>query len=423
MCNKHEAIKQGIRRKKQIYFCNSCGKYFHKPLVEKRSNTKQILLDHMDGISYRKLENRNGINKKKLCKIVNETAGNLKNNFDITNQFLSQLKYVGNLVLDGKYVPVKEIDEINVLKIFGKIPKSKKRRKVVRGKVLIWGADYPNHDIPVFEFGDSENSFVFDQYFRKLKLIGYPLISLTVDDKAEIIRALKRHFPNCIIQLCIRHYMAKINRILAIRNIIIKIKSKEKKIEKLFDGDESECIPATRVHSIKTAAKLFNEISELHYKYELLLDFYEIICSILVADDYNVAILRIESLEKYFWPKRFKMDFPKEHKDVVKKLMADFRESKEFLLNYLKHPHLHIPSTTNLIEGCNSQLELRLASIRGFESEETAKNYINAWIIKRRFSKFTDCKKQFKHLNGKSPIECAGVDISNVQNWIKLCQK
>jgi hypothetical protein len=391
--------------------------------VEKRSNAKQIFSDHLDGISYRKLQTRCGIDKKKLCKIVNETTNNFINNFDITKQFLGQFKYAGNLVLDGKYIPVKEIDEINVLKIFGKIPKSKKRRKVVRGKVLIWGADYSSHDIPAFEFGDSENSFVFNQYFYKLKLIGYPLISLTVDDKAEIIRALKRYFPNCIIQLCIRHYMAKINRILAIKNIIIKIKSKEKKIDKLFNGDESEYIPTTRLHSIKTAAKLFNEISELHFKYELLLDFYEAVYSILSASDYNIAILRIESLEKYFWPKRFRMDFPKEHKNVVKKLMADFRESKEFLLNYLKHPHLNIPSTTNLIEGYNSQLELRLASIRGFESEETAKNYVNAWIIKRRFSKFTDCKKQFKHLNGKSPIECAGVDISNIKNWLKFCQK
>lgn len=368
------------------------------------------------------MENKYGINKKKLCKIVNNITDNFKNNFDITKDFSDQLKYAGNLVLDGKYIPVKEITDIGILKIFGKIPKSKKRRKVVRGKVLIWGADYPNHDIPNFEFGDSENGFIFNNYFYKLKSIGYPLISLTIDDKAEIIRAAKRHFPDCVIQLCIKHYMAKINRILAIRNIIIKINAKEKQIEKLFDRNESEYIPATRFHSIKTAAKLFNEISEWQFKYELLLDFYEIIYSILAADDYHVAILRIESLEKYFWPKRCKMNFPPEHKNIVKKLLTDFRENREYLLSYLEHPRLRIPNTTNLIEGYNSQLELRLSSIRGFESEITAKNYINAWIIKRRLSKFTDCKKHFKPLNGKSPIEGAGADISNVRNWIKLCQ-
>lgn len=384
---------------------------------------KQILTDHLEGISYRKLEKRCGINKKKLCKTVNELIENFKNNFDITKHFLNQLNYAGNLVLDGKYVPVKEIDAIDVLKIFGKIPKSKKRRKVVKGKVLIWGSDYPNHDIPHFEFGDSENGFVFNDYFYKLKSISYPLISLTIDDKAEVIRAAKRHFPNCVIQLCVKHYLAKINRILGIRNIRIKINAKEKQIEKLFNGNESEYIPASRFHSIKTAAVLFNKISELQFKYELLLDFQEIIFSILSADDYRTALLKIESLEKYFWPKRLKMDFPKEHKNIVKKLMADFRESREYLLNYLKCPHLRIPNTTNLIEGYNSQMELRLSSIRGFESEQTARNYINAWIIKRRFSKFTDCKKHFKHLNGKSPVECAGADISNIRNWIDMFLK
>jgi len=357
-----------------------------------------------------------------LCKTVNELAENFKDNFDITKQFLNQLKYAGNLVLDGKYVPVKEIVSADVLKIFGKIPKSKKRRKVVKGKVLIWGADWPNHDIPNFEFGDSENGFIFDKYFYKLKSIGYPLISLTADDKTEAARAAKRHFPDCVIQLCIKHYLAKINKILAIRNIRIKINARENQIEKLFSGHDSEYIPASRFHSIKTAARLFNEISELRFKYELLLDFQEAIISILLADDYQIAVLRTESLEKYFWPQRLKMTFPKQHKNIVKKLMADFRESREYLLSYLEHPHLRIPNTTNLIEGYNSQLELRLSSIRGFESEATARNYINAWIIKRRFSKFTDCKKHFKHLNGKSPIECAGADISNVRNWIKLCQ-
>jgi len=422
LCNLLKAVKRGIRREKQIFYCGNCEKYFSKPVKRINSGSRKIFLDHLEGISYRKLEKRCGINKKKLCKTVNELAENFKDNFDITKQFLNQLKYAGNLVLDGKYVPVKEIVSTDVLKIFGKIPKSKKRRKVVRGKILIWGADWPNHDIPNFEFGDSENGFVFNKYFYKLKSIGYPLISLTVDDEAEVIRAAKRHFPDCVIQLCVKHYLAKINKILSIRNIRIKINARENQIEKLFSGNESECIPATRFYSIKTAARLFNEISELRFKYELLLDFQEIIISILAADNYQIAVIRIESLEKYFWPKRFKMAFPKQHKNIVKKLMADFRESREYLLSYLEHPRLRIPNTTNLIEGYNSQLELRLSSIRGFESETTAKNYINAWIIKRRFSKFTDCKKHFKSLNGKSPIKCAGADISNVRNWIKLCQ-
>ncbi len=67
-------------------------------------------------------------------------------------------------------------------------------------------------------------------------------------------------------------------------------------------------------------------------------------------------------------------------------------------------------------KGYNSQLELRLSSIRGLESITNAKYYLNAWIIKRRLTKFTDCRKEFKKLNGKSPLKCEGADNSDIEN-------
>lgn len=416
----------------QRFKCLSCGQWF----VEKKESVKEksvcvilnpeqrALIDHLEGISYRKLEGRHKIPKKRLCKIVNEQISKLANNIEVTKYFFKQLKYSGNLVIDGKYIPVKEDIEI-YLPFFakGKIPKSKKRRRALRGKVVIWGTDYSTHDILHYEFGDSENGSVLNNYFLQLKNIGYPLKSITADDKKEIIQAAIRHYPDCVPQLCVRHYMAKISRLLAIGNIKIQINAKEKQIDALFDGD-SEHLPSTRYWSIKRATELINKIAEQEFKYELLLDFQNSIESILFAENYQTAKYKIESLEKYFWPRRFKMrdQYESEHIKTVKKLITDFKEHKEYLLNYLKHPHLNIPRTTNIMEGYNSQLELRLNSIKGFESVEIAKNYINAWIIKRRFSKFTDCKNKFKNLNGKTPLECANADISNIQNWIKFCQ-
>jgi len=368
-------------------------------------------------LSYRQIERRTGVPKKKLCRIVNSQISSLPNNFGITKSLIKKLDYSGNHVVDGKYIPVKEIvldDET------GKIPRSKKRRKVVRGKVLIWGADYSSHDIPHFELGNSESCFVFDNYFRRLKEVDYKMLSLTLDDKKEIARAAKRHYPECVIQLCTKHYIAKINRILKIANIKIKVRAKEKQLDKLFVSDDSEYIPTSRFYSMRQAIKLTNEIAELEFKYELLLDFQNIIISIVSAENYQTAIYRIESLENYFWPKRRQMNFPKEQIRTVRKLLLDFRDNQEYLLNYLKYPHLNIPCTTNLIEGLNSQLELRLASIRGFESEQTTENYLNALIVKRRLTKFTDCRRQFTKLNGKSPMECAGADVLDVQNWLKV---
>lgn len=221
-------------------------------------------------MSYRQIERRTGVPKKKLCRIVNSQISGLPNNFSITKSLIKKLDYSGNHVVDGKYIPVKEIvldDET------GKIPRSKKRRKVVRGKVLIWGADYSSHDIPNFELGNSENCFVFDNYFRRLKEVNYKMLSLTLDDKKEIARAAKRHYPECVMQLCTKHYIAKINRVLKIANIKIKIRSKEKQLDKLFASDDSDYIPTSRFYSMRQAIKLINEIAELEFKYELLLDF------------------------------------------------------------------------------------------------------------------------------------------------------
>lgn len=307
----------------------------------------------------------------------------------------------------------------------GKIPRSKKRRKVKRGKVLIWGSDYWSHDIPHFEFDDSENGYVFDKYFKTLKSINYPLISITVDDKKEMARACRRYYPDCTVQLCTIHYIRKINRLLGASMARIRIRAKENQIEKLFDMAGSTNIPVTRKYSIKRAVRLINEIADLEFRYELLIDLQKIIESILFTKEYKTAIYRFESLIKYYWPKRFKMkdQFSKNQINTAKKVITDFKEHIEYLLNHLKYPHLNIPSTSNLMEGYNSQLELRLNSIKGFETVLTAENYLNVWIIKRRFTRFTDCKNGFKNLNGKTPLECAGADTSSIRNWISWCQK
>lgn len=61
-------------------------------------------------------------------------------------------------------------------------------------------------------------------------------------------------------------------------------------------------------------------------------------------------------------------------------------------------------ATTNIIESYNPHLQGRLKTIKGFESFQSAKQCLNAYIIKLRFTKFTDCGEIFRHLNGKTSI-------------------
>lgn len=62
------------------------------------------------------------------------------------------------------------------------------------------------------------------------------------------------------------------------------------------------------------------------------------------------------------------------------------------------------PRDTNLIELYNSHLEGRLKSIKGFETFRTARLWLNAYILRRRYKLFTDCSRKFKYLNGTNSI-------------------
>ena len=86
---------------------------------------------------------------------------------------------------------------------------------------------------------------------------------------------------------------------------------------------------------------------------------------------------------------------------------------------YLQYPKGYIPTTVNVSENINRQLKSKLKPMCALQSIESAENYLKLWCLKRRFQKFTDCKKPFKHLNGKAPLEIAGINI-NHPNYLDL---
>lgn len=50
-------------------------------------------------------------------------------------------------------------------------------------------------------------------------------------------------------------------------------------------------------------------------------------------------------------------------------------------------------------------VEETLVSLRSFQSLPYAKLWFNGYILKRRFTKFTDCKGKFRSLNGKRGVD------------------
>lgn len=124
---------------------------------------------------------------------------------------------------------------------------------------------------------------------------------------------------------------------------------------------------------------------------------------------YQSFMFRIQDLFSF---KRSRDDFNRlaknifnEHRDDPRcvSIMLDIQKRMDVLIGYLKIKDT--PTTTNLIESFNSQFQARLKVTKGFESFSKADIWINAYILRRRFKRFTDCTKKFKHLNGTSGFE------------------
>ena len=173
-----------------------------------------------------------------------------------------------------------------------------------------------------------------------------------------------------------------------------------------MDKLENSFLVPTRHGSRKTAVQLLNQIAELEHEYHPLIRIQQIFQSIFREAKTREEIDRLEDELNVFISSTDLATY--KYADRIQKRYQDYYGKRERLIAFAHHPDLDIPKTTNLIEGFNSTtLEIRLGSIRGFESEATAGNYMNALILKYRFHKFTDCKKKFKKLNGKSPLEIA----------------
>ena len=100
--------------------------------------------------------------------------------------------------------------------------------------------------------------------------------------------------------------------------------------------------------------------------------------------------------------------------NIQKIIIKQFKEKFNSLMLHLYYPERNIPHTNNDIENLFRQLNLNIKSIGRFNKFWNAHHYLNAWALKRRFTKFTDCKGWRKYRNAKAPLELAGCDIEGL---------
>lgn len=225
-----------------------------------------------------------------------------------------------------------------------------------KGMVLLWGVDYLTHDVPHFKLVPSENYFASISYFKSLRLLNYPLKYLVSDDNPSFKMAALNVYPKTVYQTCTNHFKEGIRKTL-------KVRSDSTYKQFVFDLE-----------------KLFER---------------------------KLTVLEFDRLAGKLYQK-WKDD------PITQDIILNIEKRKEDLLAYT---HVHgAPYTTNLIEGYNSHLEGRLKSIKCFEDQSHAKSWLNAYILKRRLTPFTDCQGRFKKLNGKCSLELTLRDNDNLPN-------
>jgi hypothetical protein len=215
--------------------------------------------------------------------------------------------------------------------------------------VLLWGVDYFKHDIPVFTIAPSENYQSWAKclsYFRILQC--FPKL-VVCDDNVNLKLAVKSRFPGCRIQTCFNHFKENIRRDLKVRSDKTnQYRGFMRRIERVLDSS--------------------NKLSD-------------------------------ENFNNWLWS--LYRDFRND--PVARSVLINIEKYKQELLGYRGIPQA--PLTTNLIEGLNGHLEARLQSLRSFQSVEYARLWLNGYVLKRRFTKFTDCRLKFRYLRGKRGVD------------------
>lgn len=208
---------------------------------------------------------------------------------------------------------------------------------------LIWAIDEYSHDPIQYLLAPSENFHAYKALFMRIKQFNYPLQVLVCDEHPAIIQAVRSVYPKVKIQLCLNHYKENIRRSLAVRT-----------------NDNHKQF----MHDV---VGLFDSRTKSLFSYRA-----------------KRMVLRYSANEKY------------------RMILLDINIKTKYLTT---HYDCKCPHTTNLIEAFNSHLEARVRPLRGFESFISAEVWLNAYVMNRRLTKFTDCTKRYSYLNGVAPIQ------------------
>lgn len=190
-CASNLVWRKGKRNGKIKYQCQSCKKWFQINRSKQKFSSKQLLLEHLSGISFRNLSNIHHCSISSAYRKVNQELKKLPLCIDVTRLYCQ--RFQGVLLVDGKFVKVKSYER--------KIP-------------VLYGVDYQTHDIPHYRLSRAENYQTCLKFFQSLKLTDYLLQAVVCDDNVNIYQAASYVFPSAVIQLCHLHFLRNVRLVL-----------------------------------------------------------------------------------------------------------------------------------------------------------------------------------------------------------------
>lgn len=214
---------------------------------------------------------------------------------------------------------------------------------------FIFGIDFETHDIPGGFLATAENEEGYVRFFELVREAGYPLRLVVCDENPAIKAALARVFPGVEVQLCQVHVLRNIKALLHVSRT-----------------------DTTHIRFFQRIWILFRIAGKEN------------------RGRYFQNICRMYDANSLYW-------------EVIRGIMG--RWDDLFRFEAYRKLGLRVPQTNNLIEGYNNHFKARVKSIKGFESFSTAALFVNAWIVRRRFTPFHECGKPFEHLNGYSSFQ------------------
>jgi transcription elongation factor Elf1 len=175
-CNSLSTKKNGKTvTKKTRYRCNNCGKSFYIEIQQKMSiRNEKLFTDWVEGLSIRKLSLSYNLDKKQVHRII---LDKLKNDPPIERELLEKAKFIQ---FDGKYIHGRKRSILLIMNSETRLPIA----------CNVEGREALSTMIP---------------WFEELKKNGLNPYGATVDGFHQIEIALKKIWPDIIIQRCLFH--------------------------------------------------------------------------------------------------------------------------------------------------------------------------------------------------------------------------